>query len=189
MLARLTLCWMCEAQWIHFWWRIALYKNNLLLLSFSFLLDFCSVLWRRRRGRRWWWWWWWWWFTKPLNVCITGRKVSLNTTSDHAQYFINDLGVNVKAGTLIFDLTSTQDAIIKLAQKQVRLWIIYVRVCVFVYVCVCVRVRLFVSVCVRVCMCVCVRVALFPLLLFCVEFCSDFFKSSDRTKCSFTVVH
>ncbi|KAK7108320.1 protocadherin Fat 3-like [Littorina saxatilis] len=62
--------------------------------------------------------------TKILLLTLTflaadaGRYVSLNTTSDHAHYFINDLGVNVKARTLIFDVTSTADAIIRLAQKQ-----------------------------------------------------------------------
>ncbi|KAL8568821.1 hypothetical protein ACOMHN_035584 [Nucella lapillus] len=47
-----------------------------------------------------------------------GRQVSLNTTSDHALYFVNDLGVNVKDEVLIFDLTSTQDAIIRLSGTQ-----------------------------------------------------------------------
>ena len=62
--------------------------------------------------------------SKKLSRSITTllpaeRDVYVNTTSDHAHYFLNDLGVNVKAGILVFDLTSTQDAIIRLAQTQV----------------------------------------------------------------------
>ncbi|XP_076445655.1 protocadherin-9-like [Babylonia areolata] len=58
------------------------------------------------------------WLWLPVLMVDAGRLVSLNTTSDHAHYFVNDLGVNVKDGTLIFDLTSTQDAIIRLSRMQ-----------------------------------------------------------------------
>ncbi|KAK7486552.1 hypothetical protein BaRGS_00022218, partial [Batillaria attramentaria] len=48
----------------------------------------------------------------------TRRWVTVNTTSDHAYYYLNDLGVLVKDKTLVFYVTSSQDAIIRLAKTQ-----------------------------------------------------------------------